>query len=133
MLVMPLFFAYISFTFPSGAVFYWVIGSIIGIIQQYFTSGWGSLANYLKFLPPEKERTPHPVLTREVDTTATSTSGEIAVSQPRLGFWDVLQPLTEQGAAEGGEGASDAATEDAIAAARSQNRAAEMRRHRRRR
>ncbi|NTU86140.1 MAG: YidC/Oxa1 family membrane protein insertase, partial [Chloroflexales bacterium] len=53
MMFMPLVFGYIAFTFPQGAVLYWVVSSLVGIIQQYFTSGWGSLANYLKFLPPD--------------------------------------------------------------------------------
>lgn len=134
MLIMPLFFAYIAFTFPSGAVFYWVVGSVIGIIQQYFTSGWGSLANYLTFLPPDKDRGPVvPVATTGDSGVVVSSSGEVVAEQPKLGFWDVLKPLTEQTATEGGEGASDAATEDAIAAARAQQRAADTRRQRRRR
>jgi len=51
MLVLPLMFGYLGFTFPAGAVLYWVVGSILSMIQQYVISGWGSLANYLKFLP----------------------------------------------------------------------------------
>src|SRR4029079_1238880 len=54
MLILPLMFAYIGFTFPSGAVLYWVVGSLLSVIQQYVISGWGSLANYLKFLPPDR-------------------------------------------------------------------------------
>lgn len=133
MLIMPLFFAYIAFTFPSGAVFYWVVGSVIGIIQQYFTTGWGSLANYLTFLPPDKERAPVlPVATGD-SGVAVAASSEAVAPQPKVGFWDVLKPLTEQQASEGGEASGDPATEEAIAAARAQNRAAESRRPRRRR
>src|SRR4029078_11681735 len=50
MLSLPLMFGYLGFTFPAGAVLYWVIGSVLSMIQQYVISGWGSLANYLKFL-----------------------------------------------------------------------------------
>lgn len=42
---MPLLFTYISLTFPSGLGFYWVLSSVIGIVTQYFSSGWGGLAD----------------------------------------------------------------------------------------
>ena len=51
MLVMPLVFGYIGFTFNQGAVLYWVTGSLFAVVQQYFIGGWGSLTNYLPFLP----------------------------------------------------------------------------------
>lgn len=93
MMFMPLVFGYIAFTFPSGAVLYWVTSSLIGIVQQYFTSGWGSLANHLKFLPPD--RGPQPALAL---APATSLEGGATVSvpaAPRQTFWEVLSPLVE--------------------------------------
>src|SRR4029453_146936 len=51
MLILPLMFGYLGFTFPAGAVLYWVVGSVLSMIQQYVISGGGSVANYLKFLP----------------------------------------------------------------------------------
>jgi YidC/Oxa1 family membrane protein insertase len=138
MMFLPLMFAYIAFTFPSGAVFYWVVGSLIGIIQQYFTSGWGSLVNYLPFLP-EKERGTAPAPVTDVvsgnEAVAMSGSGgELAATQPR-GFWDVLRPLTEQQGAQADEmpDGEDAPTEQAISAARQQGRSSAQRRIRRRR
>jgi YidC/Oxa1 family membrane protein insertase len=133
MLIMPLFFAYISFTFPSGAVFYWVVGSVIGIIQQYFTTGWGSLANYLKFLPPDRAPqvpTLTPVATSDV---AVSAGGEAVATQPKLGFWDVLQPLTEQADSQNDIVSEAEAPESEQSRSTNNNRAAEMRRQRRRR
>jgi YidC/Oxa1 family membrane protein insertase len=41
--MMPIFFVVISITFFSGLVLYWVISNVVGIIIQYFVSGWGSL------------------------------------------------------------------------------------------
>jgi YidC/Oxa1 family membrane protein insertase len=41
--MMPIFFVILGFTFPSGLVLYWVISNTIGIVIQYFVSGWGSL------------------------------------------------------------------------------------------
>ncbi len=102
MLILPLMFAYIGFTFSAGAVLYWVVGSLLSMIQQYVISGRGSLANYLKFLPPDRGLFPPaaPVAAAAIG------AGELEVA-PKLGFWDVLRPLTEQGSAsttELGEG-----------------------------
>jgi len=93
MMFMPLFFAYITLIFPAGAVLYWVTSSAVGIIQQYFTSGWGSLANHLKFLPPDGK--PQPGLTpTQTDSKQSDNSPSITIAK-RSDFWDVLRPLTE--------------------------------------
>lgn len=103
MLFMPLFFAYITMIFPAGAVLYWVTSSTVGIVQQYFTSGWGSLANHLKFLPPDK-RAKEAALATDGSPVAPSlekgkSSGDAAAvpaatHQPRK-LMDVLRPLIE--------------------------------------
>lgn len=41
--MMPLMFAFLTLTFPSGLALFWVISNIIGIVTQYFITGWGSL------------------------------------------------------------------------------------------
>jgi YidC/Oxa1 family membrane protein insertase len=116
MLILPLMFAYIGFTFPSGAVLYWVVGSLLSVIQQYVISGWGSLANYLKFLPPDRglfpPATPVSAATEDtpVDTQAPS----------KRDFWEVLRPLTEQAAPVAQIDESDGATEQAISQVRRQ-------------
>jgi YidC/Oxa1 family membrane protein insertase len=43
MVMMPLFIGYISLSFPVGLSLYWIVFNIVGIIQQYFTTGWGNL------------------------------------------------------------------------------------------
>jgi YidC/Oxa1 family membrane protein insertase len=43
--LMPLMFAFFTLSFPSGLALYWVISNIIGIVMQYFVSGWGSLSS----------------------------------------------------------------------------------------
>ena len=58
-LMMPLFMGYITLSFASGLAIYWVLFNIIGIIQQYFTTGWGDLGKmlpawFLKVLPGAK-------------------------------------------------------------------------------
>jgi YidC/Oxa1 family membrane protein insertase len=94
MMFMPLVFGYIAFTFPQGAVLYWVVSSVVGIVQQYFTSGWGSLANYLKFLPPDGKPTTMPsTLTPAV--VAADAGSAAAPAAARADFWGVMRPLTE--------------------------------------
>jgi len=39
----PLMFAFLTFSFPSGLALYWVASNIIGIVIQYFVTGWGGL------------------------------------------------------------------------------------------
>lgn len=50
---MPLYIVFISWGFPTGNVVYWAISSIIGAIQQYFITGFGTLPDLpgLNFLP----------------------------------------------------------------------------------
>jgi YidC/Oxa1 family membrane protein insertase len=94
MLIMPIIFGYIGFTFPSGAVLYWVVGSILSMIQQYVISGWGSLANYLKFLPADTG-----LLKPIMPVAAAAGAGDVAdadVPQQKTDFWDVLRPLMDQ-------------------------------------
>lgn len=133
MMFMPLIFGYIAFTFPTGAVLYWVVSSLVGVVQQYFTSGWGSLANYLKFLPADSGPG-LPTLTPAVAAAAPE-SGSAAVA-PRADFWGVMRPLTEVPAAEGeGASASSDPAEQSIEEARRQGGAQQpnLRRPRRRR
>ncbi|MFC1941561.1 YidC/Oxa1 family membrane protein insertase, partial [Chloroflexota bacterium] len=41
--MMPLMFAFLTLSFPSGLALYWVASNVIQIIMQYFTIGWGGL------------------------------------------------------------------------------------------
>ncbi|RRR67022.1 MAG: membrane protein insertase YidC [Candidatus Viridilinea halotolerans] len=127
MMFMPLVFGYIAFTFPQGAVLYWVVSSMIGIVQQYFTSGWGSLANYLKFLPPDGKSPTQPALAPASVTTDASGAVVVMAPAPRADFWSVMSPLTETkdvsaSEPESAKPASSDPVEDAIARARPQNR-----------
>jgi len=42
-MMMPLFIGYISLSFPVGLSLYWIVFNVVGIIQQYMTTGWGNL------------------------------------------------------------------------------------------
>jgi YidC/Oxa1 family membrane protein insertase len=43
LLMMPLMFAMLTFSFPSGLALYWVASNVIGIVMQSFVTGWGAL------------------------------------------------------------------------------------------
>ncbi len=135
MLILPIVFGYIGFTFPSGAVLYWVMGSVLSMIQTYVISGWGSLANYLKFLPTHGGLLPAPEIVTSserseatpaaVQTTTRAVTPTANGDSTKRSFWDVLGPLNEQPApatagADAHMGASDETTEEAIAEVRRQ-------------
>ena len=48
--ILPLLIGYFSYTLPIGLSLYWNTFSVVGIIQQYLVSGWGSLVDWLPFL-----------------------------------------------------------------------------------
>jgi YidC/Oxa1 family membrane protein insertase len=41
---MPLMFVFFSLSVPAGLVLYWVTSNLFSMAQQYFITGWGSLA-----------------------------------------------------------------------------------------
>ena len=42
----PLMTLLIGFSFPSGLVLYWMLFSLLSMVQQYLVGGWGGLASY---------------------------------------------------------------------------------------
>lgn len=44
--LMPIMTVFIALKLPSGLALYWIAGTIITMITQYFVSGWGGLATY---------------------------------------------------------------------------------------
>jgi len=48
MYMMPVMVGYFAFQFPVGLALYWNTFTILGIVQQYFISGWGGLSSWLK-------------------------------------------------------------------------------------
>jgi YidC/Oxa1 family membrane protein insertase len=122
MLILPLMFGYLGFTFPAGAVLYWVVGSVLSMIQQYVISGWGSLANYLKFLPTTGGLLP-PITPAAIAASASANGGTASIDEPpaeKVGFWDVLRPLVEQGQPAEPVAETDEANEQALSEVRRQ-------------
>lgn len=110
LMFMPLIFGYIGFTFNQGAVLYWVTGSVLAMIQQFFVTGFGSLTNYLPFLPDRQG-----FMTPATPALAVSSDSDGIVEteedEAKPDFWRPLNKLTTAPATAG----SDAATEQALA------------------
>jgi YidC/Oxa1 family membrane protein insertase len=127
MVFMPLMFGWFAFTIPAGAVLYMVTGSIIQMVQQYFTTGFGSLPKYLPFLPERSGFLTQPAVSPDAE------SGETVEETPRRDFWTALNKLAEPLSAETGSSASsDVATEAALDDVRAQLRRPLAKRQRRR-
>ncbi|MFC1995966.1 YidC/Oxa1 family membrane protein insertase [Chloroflexota bacterium] len=43
--MMPLLFAFLTYSFPGGLALYWVTSNVITIVMQYFITGWGGLVS----------------------------------------------------------------------------------------
>jgi len=49
MYLMPLMVGYFAFQFPVALSLYWITLTILGIIQQYYISGWGGMSKYINY------------------------------------------------------------------------------------
>jgi len=67
MAIMPIMFGFFALQVPAGLVLYWVASNIFSMVQQYFTTGWGSLANWFpkSKAAASKKSTPPPVAAEE--------------------------------------------------------------------
>lgn len=43
----PLLTGFISLKLPAGLVLYWVVSTVVSMVQQYFVGGWGKLGWYV--------------------------------------------------------------------------------------
>ena len=88
LIMMPLLFGFMTMNFPSGLALYWVASNVIGIVIQYFITGWGGLANLFGKKPSNTNTPSKPSSTtktiytpREIDSTAR----HIVVGQQNMG------------------------------------------------
>jgi YidC/Oxa1 family membrane protein insertase len=50
MFFMPIMFAWITLGLPAGLTLYWTVSNLLAVVQQYFVTGWGGLADWIPFL-----------------------------------------------------------------------------------
>ncbi|HYX51758.1 MAG TPA: YidC/Oxa1 family membrane protein insertase [Ktedonobacteraceae bacterium] len=56
--IMPFVTLFFAWTFPAGLALYWTTTSVFSMVQQYFVTGWGSLAvmpDFLQNIFPSRE------------------------------------------------------------------------------
>ncbi len=70
MMFMPIFFGYITLGLPSGLTLYWTVSNVLQLVQQYFITGWGGLADWLRVFKPKAPKPP--ALIEPVGDTGTS-------------------------------------------------------------
>ncbi len=58
MMFMPLMVVVFGWPFASGPVIYWAVSAVYSAVQQWFITGWGSMLDWMPFLPdlPEHRR-----------------------------------------------------------------------------
>ena len=74
MMFMPLFFGYITLGLPSGLVLYWSVSNLLSVIQQYFVTGWGGVADWIAIFRPKQ--------TKQVLVETVGRSADLAVNSP---------------------------------------------------
>jgi YidC/Oxa1 family membrane protein insertase len=92
---MPLMVVIFGWNFASGPVLYWATQSVYSVVQQWFITGWGSLKDWLPWLPemPEHRRLGyHPP--RNLDDVVV-VSGNAAVARPQRGIQGWLMKRME--------------------------------------
>ncbi|MBI2958079.1 MAG: membrane protein insertase YidC [Chloroflexi bacterium] len=68
--MMPIMFAFLTLQFPAGLAIYWVAYNILGIVIQYFVTGWGGLATVPGFKQLAARQAPPPPGPRVIPATA---------------------------------------------------------------
>ena len=74
MLFMPIMFGWITLGLPSGLTLYWTVSNLLGMVQQYFITGWGGLSDWLTFL-----RKPEPAM---IGVSASASATSEAYAEP---------------------------------------------------
>ncbi len=48
--LLPIIILFSGRIFPAGLALYWLVGTVVGLVQQYYISGFGGLTPWVKFL-----------------------------------------------------------------------------------
>jgi YidC/Oxa1 family membrane protein insertase len=86
---MPVTVLLFGWQFAAGPVIYWVAQSAFSAVQQYFITGWGSLRDWLPFLPEVVRYTP-PTHTEEDDKVIVSSSEGERETPTGGGLWGLI-------------------------------------------
>ncbi len=95
--MMPLMFAFLTMSFPSGLALYWVASNVISIVTQYFITGWGGLVK----TTAEKKV-----------TVGKKSEGRVARQKAPLSEADIGADIVIEPSSAQGEGLSDGKSGD---------------------
>jgi YidC/Oxa1 family membrane protein insertase len=84
MSIMPLMFGFFCLQVPAGLVVYWVASNIFSMVQQYFTTGWGSLATLIPGSKPAPKKLP------AAASSASTPAASSSESAPSTTVWGMF-------------------------------------------
>ena len=122
---MPFTVIIFGWNFASGLVLYWATQAIFSAVQQYFITGWGSLREWLPFLPEVVRYTPPPDIEEDKVIVTGSGDGEDRPAPSGGGLWGLINrqiQKVETQQSQARDAASDAATADGDGPARGGSR-----------
>jgi YidC/Oxa1 family membrane protein insertase len=68
--LMPLMFVFFTMQFPAGLALFWLISNVIGVVMQYFITGWGGLEGTILRWKARLTRAPAPEVPVAAPTVA---------------------------------------------------------------
>jgi YidC/Oxa1 family membrane protein insertase len=78
-LMTPLIFGFFVLQAPAGLSLYWITFSVVGIVQQYFTTGWGNLFGQPA---PQKNAKPQRLSAPPAASTVSSNGNDNSSEKP---------------------------------------------------
>jgi YidC/Oxa1 family membrane protein insertase len=123
--IMPFITLIFAWTFPAGLALYWTTTSVFSMVQQYFVTGWGSLAVMPEFLqnilPQRESKSSGGGKTSSVDKRKDTQSVQKTVDS-------TAEVVSSNGHAEGSSKSNSSANGSSSARRRSRNNSASARR-----
>jgi YidC/Oxa1 family membrane protein insertase len=123
--IMPFITLIFAWGFPAGLALYWTTTSVFSMVQQYFVTGWGSLAVMPEFLqnilPQRESKSSGGGKTSSVDKRKDTQSVQKTVDS-------TAEVVSSNGHAEGSSKSNSSANGSSSARRRSRNNSASARR-----
>ncbi len=83
--MMPLMFVFFTMQFPAGLALFWLISNVIGVVMQYFITGWGGLEGTILNWKARLTRDLAPAATAPVEAPVEATEEALAPAEATQG------------------------------------------------
>jgi len=90
--MMPMMFALLALSFPSGLSLYWVANSVVRVVFQYRVTGWGGLRRRVPVATGDSERRPVRFDASEEIKSTDDVGADIVISDSDSARKDAYQP-----------------------------------------